>query len=279
MKMKVSEIMETDLRKVSIDKDRLIVDAIEMMEKQNNSLLLTMNNNELAGILTERDLADRLGSKKSGTLKTSSIRVSSVQSDIPQAIDPDTDTERAAEIMLRTNASGLPILKNGELIGLIDETILTRINLKFRNSSIEQIMTTNVFTVRPDDRLIHARKLLFEKQISFLPVCEGPRLVGFISEGMIARAFAKFRDSVKKKHQEERLRHILVEDFMKIYTEGDGLTLTPNASIADAARIMIEEGVRGVPVVKQGTMDLIGLVTKSDMVKVQIMKDTLRVTQ
>ena len=275
--MKVAEIMETDLREISIDKDRLIVDAIDMMEKMNNSLLITMNKNQIAGILTERDLADRLGSKKYGGLKTSSIRVSSVQGEIPQAIPPDTNAEEAAEIMLRTNASGLPIIKEGELIGLIDETILTKINLKFKNSSIDQIMIQDVYTLRPDDRLIHARNILFEKQISFLPICEGDKLVGFISEGMIARAFAKFRDSVKETHQEERLRHILVEDFMKIYTPNDGLTLPPEASIADAARIMLEQGVRGVPIVNPDTMKLLGIVTKSDMVKVQIIKDTLRV--
>ena len=205
--MKVSDIMETDLRKISIDKDRLIIDAIEMMKKQNNSLLLTLNKDKLAGILTERDLADRLGSKKSGQLKTSSLRVSSAQNEIPQAITPDTDIEKAAEIMIRTNASGLPVMENNELVGFIDETIMTNLCLKFKSTSLDQIMTSNVVSVRPDDRLIHARNVLFEKQISFLPVCEGVILVGYLSEGMIARAFAKFRDSVKKKHQEERLRH------------------------------------------------------------------------
>ncbi|MHC1590901.1 MAG: CBS domain-containing protein [Candidatus Helarchaeales archaeon] len=277
--MKVAEIMETDLRQISIDKDRLIVDAIEMMEKRHCSLLLTMNGEELVGILTERDLADRLGSKKAGSLKTSSIRVSSVQSDLPEAVTPNTDVERVAEIMLRTNCSGIPVLEDGKLIGLVDETVLTKACLRFKNSSLDQIMTRNVFTVSPNDRLIHARKLLFDKQISFLPVCSGNNLVGFISEGMIARAFARFRDSVKGTHQEERIRHILVEDFMKMYREGDGLTLEPNDTIAEAARVMIEEGVRGVSIIKPGTMILVGLVTKADMVKVHIMKDTLRVNQ
>ena len=275
--MKVSEIMETDLRKISIDKDRLIIDAIEMMKKQNNSLLLTLNKDKLTGILTERDLADRLGSKKSGRLKTSSLRVSSAQNDIPQAISPDTEIEKAAEIMIRMNVSGLPIMENNELVGLIDETIMTSLCLRFKNSSLDQIMTTNVISVSPDDRLIHARNILFEKQISFLPVCEGITLVGYLSEGMIARAFAKFRDTVKKKHQEERLRYTLVENFMKVLTPDDGLTLTPENSIAEAAQIMLDRGIRGVSIVKSEKMDLIGIITKSDMLKVQIVKNNLSV--
>lgn len=276
--MKISDVMETDLRKISINKDRLIVDAIEMMEKENNSLLITLNKDKLAGIMTERDLADRLGSKKAGTLKTSSLHVSSVQNTDYPILNPEAEIEEVAELMLRTHASGVPIVKNDELVGLIDESTLTKLNLRFKNSSIDQIMTRNVITVQPDDRLIHARKLLFEKQISFLPVCEGNDVVGVISEGMIARAFANFRDSVKKKHQEERLRHVLVENFMRVIMPDDGLSLTPEDSIADAARIMIEEGIRGVCVLKPGTMEVLGIVTKSDMVKVQIMKDSLRVS-
>lgn len=45
--MKISEIMETNIRKVSIDKDQLLIDAIELMKKQNLSTLLCQLENLL----------------------------------------------------------------------------------------------------------------------------------------------------------------------------------------------------------------------------------------
>ena len=74
--MRTGDLMEKNIRKISIDKDQLLVDAIELMRKQNLSILLCTNENKLAGILTERELADRLGSSKSKTIKASSLHVS-----------------------------------------------------------------------------------------------------------------------------------------------------------------------------------------------------------
>lgn len=268
--MRISEIMEKNIRKVSIDKDQLLSDAIEMMKKQNSSTLLCVNENKLAGILTERELADRLGSSKTKSMKASSLHVSTSMFYKPKVVSPDTDLTEAAEIMLKERISGIPVIENEDPVGLITYNEMTQICQKLDDAPLSKIMSRKPITVSIDDRLIHARSLLFDKDVSVLPVLDGGKLIGMISEGMIARAFAAFRDKVPDRHQDERLRYILVSDAMM----SNPPTLKAEDSIGEAARIMLEEGMRAIPIIDDND-ELIGIVSKTDMVR--LVKNNLKV--
>ncbi len=266
--MRINEIMQKNIRKVSIDKDQLLIDAIEMMKKENFSTLLCTNEDKLAGILTERELADRLGSSKSKSIKTSSLHVSTSMYYKPKVVSPDMDLSDAAEMMLREGVSGLPVVDNGKPVGLITYNEMTQVCQKLNDIPVSKIMTKKPITISITDRLIHARNLLFDKNVSVLPVLDGGKLVGLISEGMIARAFANFRDKVPSRHQEERLRHVLVADAMK----NNPPTLTEENSVGEAAKILLEEGMRAIPILKND--ELIGIVSKTDMVR--LVKNNLK---
>ncbi|NVM03141.1 MAG: CBS domain-containing protein [Candidatus Helarchaeota archaeon] len=268
--MRISEIMEKNIRKISIDKDRLLIDAIEMMKKQNLSTLLCTNDDKLAGILTERELADRLGSSKSKSIKASSLHVSTSMYYKPKIVSPKTELSEAAEIMLKEEVSGLPVMEDDKPVGLITYNEMTQICQKLDKISLNKIMTKKPITISISDRLIHARNILFDKNVSVLPVLDGENLIGLISEGMIARAFANFRNKVPGRHQEERLRYILVADAMKT----DPPTLKENDSIGDAAKLLLEEGMRAIPIINDNDK-LIGIVSKTDMVK--LVKNNLKI--
>ncbi|MHA1378719.1 MAG: CBS domain-containing protein [Candidatus Helarchaeota archaeon] len=260
--MKTGDIMEKNIRKISIDKDQLLIDAIELMRKQNSSILLCINDNKLAGILTERELADRLGSSKSKSMKTSSLHVSTSMYYKPKVVSPNTDLSECAEIMLREELSGIPVVENGDPVGLITYNEMTQICQKLDDIPLNKIMSKKPITISIDDRLIHARNLLFDKNVSVLPVLDGRKLVGVISEGMIARAFATFRDKVPSRYQDERLRHILVSDAMK----RNPPTLKEDNSVGEAAKLMLEDGMRAIPIINDQNK-LVGIVSKTDMVK------------
>ena len=268
--MLVSEVMEKNIRKVSIDKDQKLIDAIEMMRKQNLSTLLCTNDDKLAGIITERELADRLGSVKAKSLKASSLHVSTSMYYKPKVVTPETDLSEVAEIMLKEKVSGLPVIENDSPVGLITYNEMTLICQKLDYIPLSKILTKKLIKISVDDRLIHARNVIFDKEVSVLPVMDGNQLVGIISEGMIARAFADFRENVPSRHQEERVRHIFVSDAMRINPK----TLKSDDSIGEAARILLDEGMRGIPIVNNNDK-LIGIVTKTDMVK--LVKNKLRV--
>ncbi|NHI91909.1 MAG: CBS domain-containing protein [Candidatus Lokiarchaeota archaeon] len=259
--MKVSEIMQTELRDISIDKDRMISDALDIMNKYKSSVLIVTNRGKLVGIVTEHDIADRLGSSRAGKLKASSLHVSSVMESV-KPISPESDVEYAAQKMYEVKLNGIPIVKDDKLVGLVTYNELTKLCEKVKTIPVEKIMSKYPKTISPEDRLVHARNEMFEKNISVLPVIDpNGRIMGILSIGMIARAFAEFRESVPAKHQEERLRYILVGDVM----EAEPPTIKQNEEIGEAASLMLSEGLRGIPILDEKDT-FTGIVTKTDMI-------------
>ncbi|MBI4738398.1 CBS domain-containing protein, partial [Candidatus Woesearchaeota archaeon] len=84
--MHVKDIMAKDA--VVVDKDQNIHDALKLMKKNKVSRLPVINTNqdhqkELVGIITEKDIALRLGSSKYGNLAPSHFHVSTVMTPQP----------------------------------------------------------------------------------------------------------------------------------------------------------------------------------------------------
>ncbi|MHA1264141.1 MAG: CBS domain-containing protein [Candidatus Helarchaeota archaeon] len=260
--MKVSEIMQRDIRKLSIDKNQSITDALSLMNKQDLSMLLCMNDDKLVGMITERDIADRLGSSKIKQLSPSRIHVSGVMTYNPRVINSNTPIEEAADLMDRYKVTGLPVIDKNELIGVISQNEILELCRKFSTIPIKEMISEVKIQISPDERLIHARKLMFDNKFGSLLVIEDGKVIGVISEGSLARAFARFRESVPARHQEERIRSLLVIDGMKSISD----YLTPESTIADAANLMLKLGVRALPVVNESN-SLIGILTKGDLTR------------
>ncbi len=259
--LRVSEILQKDIRKLTIDKNQRLTDALNIMDKYNLSMLLCVNNEKLVGMITERDIADRLGSSRAKQLTPSRIHVSGVMTYNPKVVS-DISVEEAAELMDRYKVSGLPVVVDNELIGFISQNELITLCTKFTTISIKDMISKVKVEVSPDDRLIHARKLMFENKFGSLLVTENGKVVGVVSEGSLARAFANFRETVPARHQEERIRYLLVRDAMKPLDE----YLTLKSTVADAAKMMLEKGVRALPVLNDEGK-LIGIITKGDLTR------------
>ena len=61
---------------------------------------------------------------------------------------------------------------------------------------LHEIMTTDVEIIRPDDTLQTAAQKMRDRDIGFLPVCDGERLIGVLSDrDVIVRALADGMDS------------------------------------------------------------------------------------
>jgi len=259
--LKITEILQNEKRKLIIDKDQLVTDALNLMNKHDLSMLLCVNKGKLVGMITERDIADRLGSIKTKQLKPSSIHISGVMTYNPRVVS-DITIEEAAELMIRHKITGLPVIVDNELIGFISQNEIISLCTRFTTFPIKNLMSPVKIEIFPDDRLIHARKLMFENNFGSLLVIEQGKVVGVISEGSLARGFAKFREEVPARHQEERIRYLLVQDAMKQLDEH----LSPDSTIADAANMMLEKGVRALPILDEEGK-LIGIITKGDLTR------------
>ena len=122
-------------------------------------------------------------------------------------------------------------------------------------------MQKKLFIVSPDDRVIHARRIMINENIARLPVVDQGKLVGMISDTEIAFALAKLKRSVPLGKQKHHLEELLIEDVMKTPVIWRNLDIT----ILDAAKIMIKNNIGALPLLKNDK--LIGIITRTDLIK------------
>jgi CBS domain-containing protein len=142
---------------------------------------------------------------------------------------------------------------------------------------ISDVMTANVVTVVPQTPLRKVASLLAERRISGLPVVDDGRVVGVVSEGDI---LAKERGPSR---EPGGWFGVLFEDQataelkLEARTAGTAmtspaLTITPERPLAEAAGVMVDEGVNRLPVV-DGDGKLVGIVTRADLVRAFVRTD------
>ncbi len=115
---------------------------------------------------------------------------------------------------------------------------------------LKNLMTREVEVIHPNATLQEAAEKMEALDVGPLPVCDGDRLVGMITDRDIAvRAVADGRDPGST----------TVDDVMS----RDPVTLTPDQSVDDAIQIVREHNVRRVPVVQDGRP--VGIVSIGDL--------------
>jgi CBS domain-containing protein len=122
--------------------------------------------------------------------------------------------------------------------------------------TVGQFMTTDLFTVRPDDLMDFAASLMDWKHIRHVPVEDNAGcLVGLVSHRSLLRIVAN--------GLQEGACTVVVKEIMK----EDPITVGPETSTVEAMRIMREKSVACLPVVGSGNR-LVGVITEADLLGV-----------
>jgi CBS domain-containing protein len=143
--------------------------------------------------------------------------------------------------------------------------------------TIQDFMTPNPIAVRPSDFIETVVQLLEEHRISGLPVVDDQNhVVGVISEGDLLIRESPLQpplhftllggviyfDSPSHFHQQmKKAMGMLVQDVMT----AKPITITPEASLVDAAQLMRSKKVNRLPVLDQ-QQALIGIITRHDLI-------------
>ena len=120
----------------------------------------------------------------------------------PYTIAPETSISDAVALMKNKGVKRLPVVKEGQLVGFLTHNQLLAVSpspatslsrhevdyLLFK-TSVESVMSKDVITTTPDTLLEEASLLLRNHDIGGLPVVEGDKLVGIITEQDIFDAF------------------------------------------------------------------------------------------
>ena len=108
------------------------------------------------------------------------------------AVAPDDSVYTAIKNMADHGCGALAVMRGDELAGIISERDYARkVILAGRASEstrVSEIMTSEVVTASPDDRVDTCLSLMTDKRIRHLPVVDGSTVVGMVSIGDLVKA-------------------------------------------------------------------------------------------
>lgn len=128
--MLVRDHMSTDL--VVLTPDDTLRRAKEMVREHGLRRFPVVEGEKLVGIVTDRDI--RQADISSAVVQErryveyilDRIQVRGIMTPNPVTVTPDTPLEKAARLILQHKIGGLPVVKEGKLVGIITETDLIR---------------------------------------------------------------------------------------------------------------------------------------------------------
>jgi CBS domain-containing protein len=138
------------------------------------------------------------------------------------------------------------------------------------------IMTTKVVTARPEDSVAKVARLLSDREISALPICDGKgSVLGMLSEGDLIRPFGKdpaskrawwlnllaegtdlapsFLDCIRVENHPAR-------DLMVTPV----ISASPDTSVPELADLLSRHHIKRLPILRDGK--LVGIVSRADLV-------------
>ena len=129
---------------------------------------------------------------------------------------------------------------------------------------VKDFMTTDPIVLAPNDTLRRARQLMEEHRLRRFPVLEEGALVGIVTDRDVRSAGMSSAVMQERRYVEYLLDRIQVGGIMTPHP----ITVTPETPLMEAASIILEKKIGGLPVVDgEG---LVGMITETDLIKALI---------
>ena len=128
---------------------------------------------------------------------------------------------------------------------------------------VQERMSHPVITIKPETPIMDVHNLMRKEHIRRLPVIdERKRLVGIVSEKDILHAKPSGATSLSVWEVQYLLSEITVEEVMT----RDVITVNEDTPLEEAARIMADNKIGGLPVLRDGKV--VGIITETDLFKI-----------
>ena len=254
--------------------------ARNLMLKHRVSRLPVMNGDELQGILTKKDIGYRL--RQRGPLwrrrPIDRIPVSVLMTEDPVTVTPETSVHDIAVKMLDHDISGLPVVENGRVTGIVTKLdIMRSAYLRGLSARVDEIMGEAI-TVSRYHSLDHVIDVMREKNNKVIVVNANGSIAGIITESNLAfyeyldeRMDLPRKDVTLLRREEpagqKRFRYVVeVSAVAEDIKSRPVITISPDASLQDAVGLMLENQINSLVVVEDG--DIRGLLKRDDIIKV-----------
>jgi CBS domain-containing protein len=183
----------------------------------------------------------------------------------------ETSVANAIRMMLDHNVSGLPVLEDGKVVGIVTEGDLLRRSetgterhrprwlailmgpgrmageyVRTHGRKVEEIMTPDVISVPGEAPLDEVVGLMERRRIKRVPVIEGDVLVGVVSRLDLLRALLRAIEAQYTEHRgdDDIQEQILAELAKAAWVPRDGLSISVKDGVVDLNGVILEEKER-----------------------------------
>jgi len=134
--------------------------------------------------------------------------------------------------------------------------------MRIDNPLVENIMSTDVFTLGRNDKLSIADDVMSQKRIRHLPVLDADgMLCGILTQRDLFRGALLRSLGYGQRAEQKLLDSLSVKDAMR----DEVVTISPKSMLSDAANLMLSKKIGCLPVVEGER--LLGIISEADFVK------------
>ena len=120
--MKVRDLMVKKV--ITVQQDTSVYEAVKLLNKNRIGCLVVVYDDDIVGILTERDLLERVLEK---CRDPKEIEISEIMTKTLVLGRPDMEVFEATRLMMENKVKKLPIIKERRLVGIITVTDIARV--------------------------------------------------------------------------------------------------------------------------------------------------------
>jgi predicted transcriptional regulator len=254
---KDTSVKDVMSRAASIAKSALITEALGKMLDEGVDPLIVTNNGEVIGTISRRSIAEILGTRRNRQLSPTKIHVANHVQDNFTSVYPDQSVDILVPL-LQTSKVVVVLDENHRLIGRVGYADLLRV---VKPEIPMDRLLEKAYTIQADERVVHMRRRMLDENITRFVVTANGSIVGIVTETDVATSLASFREMVEAKHQDARIRNLIVRDIMSAPV----IAAEKTVAVPDAVNLMLAKGISALPITESG--QLAGLLSLESLVK------------
>lgn len=250
----IRDVMSTYM--ITIRPDETIVTAATKMVAETISCLVVVENERIAGIVTERDFLHKV------PLSTDVFRmlVRDVMTPKVVTVSPQTPLVDAVRLMKEHNFRRLVVAEGDRLVGIVTQNDLSRLILRefsvypaAGELALDTFMTTQILTASIKESFAKARQAMHKRNVGCILIVDKAKQVqGIFTEYDVVAQFYEQKGKIVVRE---------LDAFMRKYVQA--VPTGTNAFIA--TRFIIDRKIRRIPVVDGSRVS--GIATETDLVR------------
>lgn len=276
--LKVADIMSSPVYIISPEEP--ISHARKLMLRHKLSTIVVIDNEKMVGIVNKADIGEKLAQAEPVWRRRpiDKIPVSMVMRESPITIYPEATISQAISLMLEDEITYLPVVSKN-VVGIVTMTDIVRnISEDGLETKVSEVMTEDIVFVDRHHTINHVIDEMNKNEVKRVVVTNDMgKAIGIISASNLAMSMMQDNEgklpvkSIKMARRptpagEKVYRYVkevplVAEDIMS----RPPITIKADETVVNAAKIMIEEDLTGLPVEEDD--EIVGIISRTDVIR------------